>query len=66
MLRVSYDELFSEFKRVLISRGFNEEMAGDAAAARLGARSMTAADLPDSLGEVLLEAEKEEYARRII
>ena len=32
MLRVSYDELFSEFKRVLISRGFNEEMAGDAAA----------------------------------
>ena len=41
-------------------------LAGDAAAARLGARSMTAADLPDSLGEVLLEAEKEEYARRII
>lgn len=32
MLRVSYDELFSEFKRVLISRGFNEEMAGGAAA----------------------------------
>lgn len=41
-------------------------LAGDAASARLGARSMTAADLPDSLGEVLLEAEKEEYARRII
>lgn len=31
MVLVSYDELFQEFKRILRSRGFNEEMAEDAA-----------------------------------
>lgn len=32
MLRIPYEELFNEFKRVLISRGFEEKMAEDAAA----------------------------------
>ena len=32
MARVSYQELSDEFKRVLISRGFNEKLAADAAA----------------------------------
>ena len=31
MIRVSYEELFNEFKRVLASRGFEEKMAADAA-----------------------------------
>ena len=31
MIRVSYEELFNEFKRVLVSRGFEEKMAADAA-----------------------------------
>ncbi len=30
-MRVAYEELFHEFKRVLVSRGFSEELAGDAA-----------------------------------
>lgn len=32
MLRIKYEELEAEFKRVLISRGFNEKNASDAAA----------------------------------
>ena len=31
MTRISYEELLNEFKRVLISRGFNEKLAEDAA-----------------------------------
>ena len=31
MTRISYEELLKEFKRVLISRGFNEKLAEDAA-----------------------------------
>lgn len=32
MMRISYEELFNEFKRVLVSRGFTPELAADAAA----------------------------------